>query len=1855
MLNLLSFIRRQIANEVSHAPNNTQRESGDPGDPDNIQIKRSVTGTIKTNAGNSQFYNKFGITLHNTSIEEYEADTSHMVHRKTSSTSSMSPRPVTMKKITNLDDCGTKFPKLEECAHFHYDFIELGDIQVLLSNDNQENQSEMVFYIEVTSRDKTWTISRSYENLRTFDRQLHKCIFDRKFSLLPELRKNELTEEGMPAMKKLLILYLNRFTSIAGNMINCGPVLSWLELDNRGNRLIISDDSAINTPAVGAAHVVKRYTAQERDEISLEVGDIISIIDMPPKEESQWWRGKKGFEVGFFPAECVELIREKLPHVVTSKFSKPKPVLHKHGKLISLLRSFFSSRPARTQLKRSGIVKERVFGCDLGEHLLNTGREIPLVLEQCAETIETHGIVDGIYRLSGVASNIQKLRNEFDEERVPCLTDECYLQDIHSISSLLKAYFRDLPNPLFTFQLYDKFMAAIQDEENKLIQIHDVIQQLPPPHYRTAKYLMNHLQRISHHGRQTGMHCKNLAIVWAPNLLRSKDLELVCSTAALQGVGVQAIVTEYLISHADLIFSDQLQHLSAAGYAAGSLPRSRPKSLALSTPTKLLSLEEARALVNTGGGSPKQNYIEVGGGPANLPDRYHTVIDLPSKKKSRKDRKSPSGWRSLFSKKCVSSKGKDNEKADSVDSISSGAMAFTDDIGYDLHDGTSMRKLRSVRSADSLLNETNRQTPYSRLSADGGDSTTFVNPYADGYQPKQRRHYLDGFDSQRSASANNSYSESEMEPIIDVSPRDEVFMPSEMYNQLDRVGSLMSDIERFPECGSLPALSIEPSHDESTARPRSQVFVGSINVEQSSQPLSAKRSKSTTIGQPEKQAHFDPPTPAPRHISNNNTAKEHQIPKVKVSSPAKRKKAKAPLPPVAPPRIQQDREYDAAVDVERSSESLDMLVTVDLMESPGVKRKLYSGTVVELETDGHEGAPGQLASCDNSFTDDEAFNTQNLSLTTDSETEVEKRESLSAIDYAQDNGQQLMTFDFQNEADRDIISSGATGVSDPGDGRLVSLASRHDAGSGEMAHSYVLMEQSLENVLRDAADLYDGSEEAAYQGTASGTVPYVELLDSNSDGQVSGATMSTNFTTSSEIPCTSSTSEEDMTSREVYANSLGHSNHPHTFCKSLVDYSATSDSDTIYGRDQTTPVMSDPTIPFPEASTPSDSDTEVAKTPDPCSPITDSAENNDLILPHIELSDSEVVFVDPDLRQTLANDDIIDSDGVTNEELQIGESDLIVQTSAGRPQDLNVLTAPSVDQVSDLSPYSDLSDQIGCDIKSAARLTHHQVSNDGYLADRSCSASPAFVDSKDAQLKKTSRGKEQDVDTTAGFPGLDTVAEVRNEEREGVFQPETFSKDEVNQCQPVSCNRDLKKSSDSLLFEMEDLDSNQQKSLATSALKLNISSENEDEFFCPRAMNKQRTETNMSVSPEVYLEEDTKSEPRFEDIPRLPTATDDHSVNSQTTRYQMPSTITTTTTTTVSVVKPKSELCRKQSVRELLSRFESSTQSAESSDDGGRSSGSDVTGLKTGKLNTNTEGDSMIGQQQASNVGAKAMPRKPSEEISNKIRSIQSGYSSSEDSDPVRSGTTESRLNARLQCNSDTDRESDRELSSSPRIHDLRRRFEEKESLEGADREKRPPARQRNVDVTKRENQSKLEANAAVNEYQCHTELPSDIGKPTEAVTATPSIQVVSGEQQTSDSSDSAFGELRTKRSTLSERLQDLSERFKTYNEDPSAAPEQHNTATHQDERATTENRARPVPKPRSRTHRKPLTKGHFTRYDNPVKKETDSASGAFSGSGSENESTVTSRKPPSGSLLERRRKFERFRRCRQVSTTAVQ
>ncbi|XP_015923117.1 uncharacterized protein [Parasteatoda tepidariorum] len=435
---------------------------------------------------------------------------------------------------------------------------------------------------------------------------------------------------------------------------------------------------------------------------------MISVIDMPPPEESSWWRGKKGFEVGFFPSECVEVIGDKVPHTFKLSNASTKPVFRRHGKLIAFFRSFLLSRPSRRKLKQSGILKERVFGCDLGEHLLNTGRDIPMVLKCCAEFIEEYGIVDGIYRLSGVSSNIQRLRLAFDEDRSINLGDPSTVHDIHSVASLLKMYFRELPNPLLTYQLYDKFVSAVQSSEDvRLLRVRDVVQQLPPPHFRTLQYLLSHLTRVAAHGEETGMTPKNIAIVWAPNLLRSRDVEN-GGVGALHVVGVQAVLTEYLIRFSDLIFDEKVSLLS--GSEQEGLLRARPKSLAISTPTKLLSLEEARARVLSTHLPPtQQKYIEVGGGPDKLPSKYHTVIDLPGKPGLPKLKKSPSGWKSFFSRGWYSGSTREKSRPTFRASRKASTSSLPHQSAY-MQDKpvetdapyNHRKKLRTVKSAESL-------------------------------------------------------------------------------------------------------------------------------------------------------------------------------------------------------------------------------------------------------------------------------------------------------------------------------------------------------------------------------------------------------------------------------------------------------------------------------------------------------------------------------------------------------------------------------------------------------------------------------------------------------------------------------------------------------------------------------------------------------------------------------------------------------------------------------------------------------------------------------------------------------------------------------------------------------------------------------------------------------------------------------------------------------------------------------------------------------------------------------------------------------------------------------------------------
>ncbi|CAL8267026.1 unnamed protein product [Merluccius merluccius] len=730
------------------------------------------------------------------SAEIPELRTEPLMRSCSSSTASMK-----VKNVKKLSFTKGHFPKLAECAHFHYENVDFGTIQLSLADEQCEvtrngyESKELVYLVQIYCQGRSWIVRRSYEDFRVLDKHLHLCIYDRRFSQLPELPRYDSLTDQSESVSQMLLAYLSRLSAIADNQINCGPALTWMEVDNKGNHLLVHEESSINVPAIAAAHVIKRYIAQAADELSFEVGDIVSVIDMPPKEDTTWWRGKHGFQVGFFPSECVELINDKVPQSVTNAVPKPAspctglqpaswnlfppylemdsvkqdsvwvadPLNHyspdsvskKHGKLITFLRTFMKSRPTKQKLKQRGILRERVFGCDLGEHLLNSGHDVPQVLKSCTEFIEKHGVVDGIYRLSGIASNIQKLRHEFDSEQIPDLTKDVYIQDIHCVGSLCKLYFRELPNPLLTYQLYEKFSDAVSaaTDEERLIKIHDVIQQLPPPHYRTLEFLMRHLSHLATFSYITNMHSKNLAIVWAPNLLRSKQIESACfsGTAAFMEVRIQSVVVEFILNHTDVLFSAKLSSLIREGAGHNSL--SRPKSLLVSSPsTKLLSLEEAQARTQAQINSPvteDSKYIEVGEGPAALQGKFHTVIEFPTERKRPpiKSKKSPVGsWRSFFNLGKSSSMSKRKLQRNPSEPNELKAMALAGGRG----DTGTLRSAKSEESLTSLHNvegESKAYRPRRPRSSSDALSTSFANELLDGHHHHRRGRQCDSYDN----------------------------------------------------------------------------------------------------------------------------------------------------------------------------------------------------------------------------------------------------------------------------------------------------------------------------------------------------------------------------------------------------------------------------------------------------------------------------------------------------------------------------------------------------------------------------------------------------------------------------------------------------------------------------------------------------------------------------------------------------------------------------------------------------------------------------------------------------------------------------------------------------------------------------------------------------------------------------------------------------------------------------------------------------------------------------------------------------------------------------------------------------
>ncbi|XP_075068144.1 rho GTPase-activating protein 12 isoform X12 [Mixophyes fleayi] len=211
------------------------------------------------------------------------------------------------------------------------------------------------------------------------------------------------------------------------------------------------------------------------------------------------------------------------------------------------LKKFLTRRPTMQAVREKGYIKDPVFGSSLASLCQRENTTVPNFVKMCIDHIEEQGLdVDGLYRVSGNLAVIQKLRFAVTHDEKLDLNDTKW-EDIHVITGALKMFFRELPEPLFTYNHFNDFVNAIKQEPKLRVQaVKDLIKQLPKPNQDTMQALFKHLKHVVETGEKNRMTFQSLAIVFGPTLLKPEtETGNIAIHTVYQNQIVELILLEY--------------------------------------------------------------------------------------------------------------------------------------------------------------------------------------------------------------------------------------------------------------------------------------------------------------------------------------------------------------------------------------------------------------------------------------------------------------------------------------------------------------------------------------------------------------------------------------------------------------------------------------------------------------------------------------------------------------------------------------------------------------------------------------------------------------------------------------------------------------------------------------------------------------------------------------------------------------------------------------------------------------------------------------------------------------------------------------------------------------------------------------------------------------------------------------------------------------------------------------------------------------------------------------------------------------------------------------------------------------
>ncbi|KAK2013117.1 RhoGAP domain-containing protein [Colletotrichum eremochloae] len=193
-----------------------------------------------------------------------------------------------------------------------------------------------------------------------------------------------------------------------------------------------------------------------------------------------------------------------------------------------------------------------LFGSDLTERADYERRTIPSVVTRCIEEVELRGMdIEGIYRKTGGNSQVKMIQEGFDKSEDYDISDPGL--DITAVTSVLKQYFRKLPMPLLTYEVYDRVLEsnALTDQTERCDHLRKVFSSMPERHRDCLEFLMFHLARVAQREPENLMSPKNLAVVFAPTIMRDTSLEREMTDMHAKNLAVQ-----FVIENSHTIFTD---------------------------------------------------------------------------------------------------------------------------------------------------------------------------------------------------------------------------------------------------------------------------------------------------------------------------------------------------------------------------------------------------------------------------------------------------------------------------------------------------------------------------------------------------------------------------------------------------------------------------------------------------------------------------------------------------------------------------------------------------------------------------------------------------------------------------------------------------------------------------------------------------------------------------------------------------------------------------------------------------------------------------------------------------------------------------------------------------------------------------------------------------------------------------------------------------------------------------------------------------------------------------------------------------------------------------------------------------